>query len=255
MIFDWIREHHRKELLAAPFPAEWAGYLERNVSHYALLNQEERAKLQDDLRVFAHEKSWEGCGGFEMTDEARVTIAGLACLLVLARPHDYFANVESILVYPTGYVARDRAVGPDGVVREGPSARLGEAWRNGPVVLSWLDVKTGAMNGQDGRNVVLHEFAHKLDLTDGSANGVPRLKDDAQYEQWADVMSAEYERLVRDVEHGHATLLDEYAATNAAEFFAVATECFFEKSPQMRETHADLYEVLKAFYNQDPAER
>jgi Mlc titration factor MtfA (ptsG expression regulator) len=111
------------------------------------------------------------------------------------------------------------------------------------------------MNELDGHNVVLHEFAHKLDLGEGRVDGVPHLEDDSQYERWAEVMSAEYERLVEDTEKGHATLLDDYAATNAGEFFAVATECFFEKARQMRDRHPELYDVLKSYYRQDTAAR
>ncbi len=255
MIFDWFREHHRKELLEQPFPVEWVTILEENVAHYAYLTEEERNKLHADLWIVADEKNWEGCGGQEITDEIKVTISGQASLLLLNIEHNYFANVESVLVYPTAYVAKDLTVGPDGVVEEGLSDRLGEAWQTGPVILSWLDVKTGGMNPFDGNNVVLHEFAHKLDLSDGRVDGVPRLEDDAQYERWAGVMSAEYQRLVEDSEKGHTTLLDDYGATDAGEFFAVATECFFEKARQMRETHPELYEVLKSYYKQDTAAR
>ena len=255
MIFDWFRDRRRKELAAQPFPAEWRQILENNVPHYSYLTEEERSRLEHDLRVVAEEKSWEGCGGQEITDEIRVTIAGQACLLLLGLEHNYFANVESILVYPTDYVARARTVGPDGVVDEGQSHRLGEAWQTGPIVLSWFDVKSGAANDRDGHNVVLHEFAHKLDLGDGAVDGVPSLQEDAQYERWAEVMSSEYERLVENTEKGHATLLDSYGATNAGEFFAVATECFFEKPRQMREKHGELYDVLKSYYRQDTAAR
>jgi Mlc titration factor MtfA (ptsG expression regulator) len=255
MIFDWFREHHHKELLEQPFPTEWLPILEENVGHYAYLNEEERGRLRADMRIFADEKSWEGCGGLEITDEVKVTIAAQACLLLLNLEHNYFSNVESILVYPTAYVAKQLTVGPDGVVEEGPSQRLGEAWQIGPVILSWMDVKSGSMNESDGHNVVLHEFAHKLDLGEGGVDGVPRLEDTAQYERWAEVMSAEYRRLVEDTEKGHATLLDEYAATNAGEFFAVATECFFEKGRQMRDRHTELYDVLKSYYRQDTAAR
>jgi MtfA peptidase len=255
MIFDWFRERRRKELLDQPFPRAWTEVIEENVAHYAYLTEEERARLQADLRIFADEKSWEGCGGQEITDEVKATISAQACLLLLNMEHNYFSNVESILVYPTNYVARQAMVGPDGVVEEGPSSRLGEAWETGPVILSWSDVKSGGMNELDGQNVVLHEFAHKLDLGDGGVDGVPRLEGEAQYERWAEVMSAEYERLVENTEKGHATLLDKYGATNAGEFFAVATECFFEKGRQMREHHPELYEVLKTYYKQDTAAR
>ena len=255
MIFDWFRDHHRKELLEQPFPPEWLPILNRDMGHYAYLTEEERARLHADLRIFAAEKNWEGCAGLDVTEEMKVTISAQACLLLLNLEHNYFANVETILIYPTTYVAKERAIGPDGVVDEGPSTRLGEAWQEGPVILSWFDVKAGGMNELDGHNVVLHEFAHKLDLGDGAVDGVPRLENETQYERWSEVMSAEYERLVENAEKGHATLLDRYGATNAGEFFAVATECFFEKARQMRDRHPELYDVLASYYRQDTAAR
>ena len=255
MIFDWGRTHHRKEIAERPFPAAWSEILEDNVNLYAYLTEEEQERLKGILSVLVDEKTWEGCGGLEITDEIKVTIAAQAALLLLNIEHDYFENVESVLVYPTAYVSKMQRQGPGGVVEEGPSARLGEAWQTGPIVLSWFDVKSGGMNERDGHNVVLHEFAHKLDLRDGKVDGVPRLETDREYERWAEVMSAEYERLVENAEKGHATLLDDYGATNAGEFFAVATECFFEKARQMREKHPDLYGVLSCYYKQDTAER
>src|SRR6476646_3265516 len=127
MIFSWLKTRRRRRLLATPFPTDWLAYLERNVAMYGLLNEAERARLRDDLRVLVAEKSWEGCGGLAITDEMKVTIAAQASLLLLAVEHDYFSRVRSILVYPAGYESPDGLVGPDGVVHEGVG-RLGEAW-------------------------------------------------------------------------------------------------------------------------------
>jgi hypothetical protein len=190
-----------------------------------------------------------------MTDEVKVTIAAQAALLILAMDHDYFSNVESILVYPFDYVAVETTVGSDRIVNVGPSFRAGEAWSTGPIVLSWPDALAGGRNESDGRNVVLHEFAHKLDYRNGSADGVPRLKTKLEYDRWSEVMSREFDELVRDSETGHATLLNKYGATNPAEFFAVTTECFFERGGQLKSSHPNLYEVFRGFYNQDPAGR
>jgi Mlc titration factor MtfA (ptsG expression regulator) len=255
MVFAWFRDQHRRSIAEQPFPTEWMACLTTNVAHYALLDEAEQQELQQDTQIFIAEKYWEGVGGLEITDEMQVTIAAQACLLVLHREHDYYPNVESIILYPTGYTAKDTTPGPDGIVHETLSERLGEAWGNGPVVLSWADVQAGGRNDNDGRNVVFHEFAHKLDMRDGSADGVPRLESDADFDQWAAVMSKEYEALVAQSAHGRASLLDSYGATNAAEFFAVATECFFEKSRQMQQTHGSLYAVMRDFYQQDPAAR
>lgn len=254
MLFSWFREHHRRNILAQPFPDAWLSFLTENVAHYALLTLEEQAELKQDIQVFCAEKCWEGVG-LDMTDEMQVTIAAQACILTLHREHDYYPNVESIILYPTGYQVKEIAPQPGGILSETLSARLGEAWGNGPVVLSWADVQAGGRNDDDGRNVVLHEFAHKLDMRGGGANGVPRLDDDAEYDKWASVMHREYELLITDAEHHHASLLDPYGATNEAEFFAVSTECFFEKAVQMQQTHGSLYAVLRDFYRQDPAAR
>lgn len=251
----WFRDRKRKELLETPFPEEWLHYLQKNFPYYALLSPKEQETLRNDLRIFLAEKNWEGCAGLEMTEEIQVTISAEACLLTLGLEHDYYPNVESILVYPSGYVAREQRAQPGGVVVEGHSARLGEAWLYGPVVLSWDSVRSDGRNSNDGHNVVLHEFAHKLDMAAGRADGVPRLHDDAEYDRWAEVMSAEYQALVANSTEGHATLLNSYGATNAGEFFAVATECFFEKPRQMQRTHTALYEVLRDYYRQDPAAR
>ena len=254
MVFSWFRDLHRRSILEQPFPDAWLPYLNKNVPHYALLTPDEQAELKQDMQVFCAEKYWEGVG-LDITHEIQATIAALACILTLHREHDYYPNVESIVVYPTGYTAKETAPQPGGVVSENVSGRLGEAWGNGPVVLSWADVLAGGRNDNDGRNVVYHEFAHKLDMRAGNANGVPRLDDDAEYAKWETVMKREYELLIAASEHHRASLIDTYGATNEAEFFAVATECFFEKGVQMQQTHADLYDVLRDFYRQDPALR
>lgn len=253
MVFSWFRDQHRRTISSQEFPDEWNDYLTNNVKHVARLTADELQELHHDTQIFIAEKHWEGLGGLEITAEMQVTIAAQACILVLHREHDYFPNVESILVYPTGYTAKETSVEPGGILHETLSERLGEAWGNGPIILSWADVLAGGRNDQDGRNVVFHEIAHKLDMRDGAADGVPRLDDERAFDHWETVMKQEYQQLVDQSEHGKASLLDTYGATNPAEFFAVATECFFEKAHQMQQTHASLYAVLSEFYQQDPA--
>src|SRR6516162_5257065 len=119
MIFSWLQRRRRRKLLTQPFPVAWLDYLHKNVAHYRFLSEAEQARLRDDLRIFIAEKSWEGCGGLRMTDEIKVTIASQACLLVLGLEHNYYDRVESILVYPRGYLAPDQRVGPDGIIHEG----------------------------------------------------------------------------------------------------------------------------------------
>jgi Mlc titration factor MtfA (ptsG expression regulator) len=250
MLFAWLKQRRRRQLLATPFPPEWLIFLRKNVPLYGQLSEAEQAKLRDDLRIFVVERHWEGCGGLTVTDEMKVTIAAQACLLVLNIEHDYFSRVPSILVYPSGYRAPAERRGPDGTVNP-DAGRLGEAWYRGPVILAWDTV----LNGPEGQNVVLHEFAHQLDFLDGYADGTPLLSSREAYRRWHEVMTAEYQRLIRESESGHARVLDAYGATNPAEFFAVATEAFFEKPLPLRQRHPALYEVLRDYYRQDPAER
>jgi hypothetical protein len=250
MIFDWLKDWRRERILARPFPEAWLGYLRKNVAHYEYLSAAEQARLRDDLRVFVAEKNWEGCGGLVMTDEIKVTIAAQACLLVLGLEHNYYDRVLSVLVYPHAYRGGDREEW--GARGEG---RSGEAWYRGPVVLAWDDVDYEGRHPHEGYNVVYHEFAHQLDMLDGEINGTPPLKDAAQAKRWHDVMTAEYQRLVSASERGRATLLDHYGATNEAEFFAVCTECFFDRPVEMRRQYPQLYDLLREYYRQDPAER
>ncbi len=254
MLFSWLKRRRRAKILAEPMPPEWLDYLDRNVPLYARLNEHEKAVLRDDMRILVAEKNWEGCGGLTITDEIKVTIAAHAALLLLGIDHDSFARVMSILVYPSGFRAPDGWRRMDGTVDLSTGA-LGEAWYDGPVILAWDAVLAGALDPKDGRNVVLHEFAHQLDYLDGVADGTPPLRHKEDYQRWHDVMTREFERLKAESEYGHPKVLDSYGATNHAEFFAVATEAFFEKSRQMYVRHPELYAVLSEYYGQDPAAR
>ena len=253
-MFGLFRNRRRERLRSQPFPPAWLTVIERNVSIYNRLPEADQRELQGHIQVFLSEKHFEGCGGLALTDEIKVTIAAQACLLLLHRETGYYPRLITILVYPHAYVARSVEPIGRGVVLEGETARLGEAWKEGVVVLSWDDVRRGASDLHDGHNVVLHEFAHQLDQQDGTADGAPILEHRSRYVTWARVLSADYEQLRRDTEQGRTDVLDEYGATNPAEFFAVATECFFEKPIQLRRKHPQLYEELKAYYRQDPAE-
>jgi Mlc titration factor MtfA (ptsG expression regulator) len=254
VLFSWLRSRRRAKLLAEPMPPEWLGYLERNVPLHSRLTEAEQARLRDILRVLVAEKQWEGCGGLTMTDEVKVTVAAHAALLLLGIDHDYFARVMSILVYPSGFRSPEGWTRADGVVDLSAGA-LGEAWYDGPIVLAWDSVLAGGRDPRDGRNVVLHEFAHQLDYLDGVADGTPPLRRGGDYRRWQEVMTREYERLKAESERGEPKVLDSYGATNHAEFFAVATEAFFEKSRQMYARHPELYAVLSEYYGQDPAGR
>lgn len=242
-----------------PFPEEWEDYLADNVPYYDALTPEEQTRLRGLTRVIVAEKSWEGAGGLILTDEIKVTIAAQSALLLLGLTnHDFYPNVHAIIVYPAAYRVRHEEMRPGGVIHRKRTTHLGEAWGygQGPVIVSWADALHGAENPEDAQNVVLHEFAHKLDMRDGDADGVPPLPGGpSQYDSWAEVMQAEYNRLVDEAADGDADILDDYGAENPAEFFAVATETFFEKPRQLRRKRPRLYEVLKRYYNQDPAAR
>ncbi len=254
MIFSWLRRRRRQKLLATPIPAAWSTYLEKNVEHYALLRPEEQARLRDHLRVFIAEKNWEGCGGLELTDEMKVTIAGQACLMALGLEGEPFRGVMSILVYPTSYaVPQERQY--EGWSIAGESQRSGEAWYRGPVILSWADVRRDSRHPGYGRNLVWHEFAHQIDMLDRSTNGTPPLASGELRRRWHEVMTQEYQQLITDAEAGRATLLDTYGAESEAEFFAVATECFFDCPVELRGDHPRLYDLLRDYYAQDPAAR
>ena len=247
-MFGLFKRKHRERLRSEPFPREWEEILARNVPLYGRLAEDDRRELRGHIRVFLAEKHFEGCGGLALTDEIKLTIAAQACLLLLHRETDYYRKLVTILVYPSAYLARSVEVLGGGLVLEGEEGRLGEAWGQGVVVLSWDDVRTGASDIKDGHNVVLHEFAHQLDQEDGVADGAPVLDRRSRYVAWARVLGAEYEGLRR----GGKSVLDRYGATKPAEFFAVATECFFEKPAQMKRKHPELYAELSAYYHLDP---
>lgn len=254
MIFRWLRNRRRKRILRTPFPEAWRACLRDRVRFYRRLDDDERERLERIAQVLVAEKSWEGCGGFAMSDEVKVQIAAQAALLILELEHEYYRSVDSILVYPSSVMVPGvRQTG--GVAVETDIAAAGVAYHRGPVVFAWDAVGPGSLNESDGRNVVFHEFAHKLDLLDDYADGTPVLEDREDYRLWTRIMQEEYDRLVRKAKRGQVTFLDKYGATNPAEFFAVATECFFEKPVAMRRGHEALYGLLSAYYRQDPATR
>lgn len=251
-MFGFFERRRRERIRAEPFPAEWRAILERRFPLYGRLAPEDRSELEGHVQVFLREKSFEGAGGLEITDEVRVTVAAQACVLLLHRDTDYYPRMRSVVVYPAAYVAEHRSAA-GGIVTEGRQTRLGESWSSGAVVLSWSDVRAGARDLRDGHNVVFHEFAHQLDLEDGGVDGVPELEGGSAYRAWARVFSAEYLELRADAKRGRRSVLDDYGATDPAEFFAVATEAFFEKPLALRRKHPELYAELAAFYRQDPA--
>jgi len=251
-VFAWLKERKRTKLRAQPFPQFWADIIDPNVPYCAGLNEKDRQELQGHVQVLLAEKHFEGCAGFVITDEVKVTIAAHASFLLLHRDTGYFPRLRTILVYPTAFIVKNLEQGPGGTVSESDGVHLGESWGQGTVVLAWDEVEKSARHSADGYNVVLHEFAHQLDQEDGVADGAPILSQRDLYERWAEVLSAEYDQLKRDLKRRRNTLIDPYGATDAAEFFAVATETFFETPDKMHRRHPDLYQALRDYYQQDP---
>ena len=256
-VFFLVRRARRKalreRLMAEPLPEEWETILKQNVPLYSRLPDEMQRELRGLINIFLHEKQFEGCGGLEITDEIRVTVAGQACILLLNRKTDFYPRLTSILVYPGAYVAKEVWRTSAGFEVEEDSVRLGESWASGTVVLAWDSIKHGAWDWKDGHNIVMHEFAHRLDQQDGTADGAPILEQRSRYVTWARTLSREYEQLQKKVKRGRKTVMDDYGATDPAEFFAVATETFFEKSRQMKKKHPELYAELHSYYKLDPA--
>jgi len=251
-MFDFFKNRRREALRAQPLSSEERAILDKNIPYLGTLSAPDRSELEALVQIFLAEKSFEGCGGLELTNEIKLTIAGQACLLLLHRETDIYPNVDSILVYPSAY--RVPTEQHDGlVVLEEDQARLGESWQRGLVVLAWDHVLSGAAEPRDGQNVVLHEFAHQLDGESGSMNGTPELGTRARYTSWAHVLGDEFEDLSQRLYQGQSSDIDPYGATNPAEFFAVLTEMFFEKPQALKRRHAELYAELAEFYKQDPA--
>jgi MtfA peptidase len=245
--------HRRERLRRQRFPEAWQRILRRRVKSYRRLPAQLQQQLKEHMQVFLAEKDFIGCDGLVVTDEMRVTIAALACLLILNRETDYYPNLRQVLVYPGAFVVDMEESDEAGVVRNDSHVLSGESWSQSQVILSWEDVVEGAAVDDDGYNVVIHEFAHQLDQEAGYANGAPELATRGQYARWSRVLGEEYERLRASVEAGEQSLLDDYGATDPAEFFAVLAEVFFEQPLPLREENPVLYDELSRFFRVDPA--
>jgi Mlc titration factor MtfA (ptsG expression regulator) len=255
VIFEFLKQRRRRRLRARPFPKKWLALIQRHVVFFPKLSAMDRAELLGHVQVFLAEKRFEGCGGLAITDEVRVTIATQACLLLLHRRTDYFPGLLTILVYPSTYMVEEKRQIAEHVWEEGNTTRLGETGRRmGSLVLAWGAVKHGAADPSDGKNVVLHEFAHQLDYENHAADGVPELATREQQLAWSEVMRTEFASLRAADESGIPTLLDTYGATDPVEFFAVSVEAFFEQPRALRARHPKLYAELQKYFQQDPVE-
>lgn len=234
-----------------PIPDEWREIVARNVPLAARLPAETQEHLLRLTQVFLHDKPMEGVG-LELTDEIRVTIAAQACLLLLRLDYPCYPTLRRVLVYPSVFHPRRVDMPRFGEIVQEPRATLGEAWTSGVVVLSWDSSLVGALNPEEGQNVVLHEFAHVLDGENGAMDGFPLLDRPSAFRTWSDVFRSLYERQVRETLEGKEPPVHPYGATNRAEFFAVATEAFFTTPSQLKQKLPDLYSELMKFYRQDP---
>ncbi len=261
LLVAWRRERLRRR----PFPAAWRAIVRQRVPQVARLPADLQLQLKRHMQVFLAEKRFVGCAGLVITDEVRVTIAAQACLLLLNRHTDYFARLREILVYPGSFVVDSVRGDASGVLHQRREARAGESWTQGQVVLSWDDALDGAARPDDGRNLVIHEFAHQLDQEKGHANGAPWIGGAVGRARWARVLGEAFTRAQAQArndatEHASndtaeppvAPLIDPYGLTDPAEFFAVVSEVFFERPRALAEQYPHLYQAFRGLYRVDP---
>lgn len=237
-----------------PEPAEWPAVLRRRFPYFTFLDAEEQDGLLERTRRFLDRANFEGAYGRQVDDEKRLVIAAQACLLCLGWDDGpLFPTLRVIIVYPGVYRADETVQQPEGTEIRQRVTRSGESWSHGTVLLSWQDVRHGARDPLDGYNVVWHEFAHQLDEETGQTNGAPALEDRRAYEEWQSVWSKAYTELETALARGQPPpILNDYAAESPAEFFAVATEWFFERPFDLHSSAPELYAQLRSFYRQDP---
>lgn len=234
-----LRQRRRDAL-----PPDWREQLGQ-IPHLALMDAARRALYESRVEAFLRDKRFVGCNGLAVTDDMRVAIAGLACLLLLRPDARVFPAVRSVLLYPGAFLVPQSEPDELGLVDDEPAEQIGESWQGDRVILSWPDVEA-ALAG-DEVNVVVHEFAHQLDDESPEAEGAPALAD---YTRWSSVMQREFERLQR---HRRPPVLDPYGAESPAEFFGVATEAYFQRGPELAAHHAELYALLRDYYRLDTA--
>ena len=254
LMLPWHQVRRRRRLLARGFAPEWRATLERHAPIYQRLPAQLRPRLESLIGVFLAEKEFIGCAGLGMTLPMKLGIAAQACLLIVNRTDGrVYDELSSILVYPAAFMVPETEVDDAGVVTEECRELIGQTFDTGRIVLSWADVEDGARGAADGVNVVLHEFAHYLDNEQAAARGAPLAGTRADHERRAAALGSAYARLWHRVRRGRATVIDDYALEDEGEFFAVATEAFFEQPGALRAEDADLYGLLERFYGLDPA--
>ncbi len=250
-VYRHYKSVQRHKRYNEPIPEQWVPLLKNNVPLYSRIPDNLKRHFHGCIQLFLDEKEFVG-HGIKIDDEIRLTVAANACLLLLHRRQIRFPGFSTIIIYPESYIAT-HSYSSEAVQSVELSHRAGESWVRGPIVLSWRDSLKGSLNVQDGHNVVLHEFAHKLDEQTGSMNGLPPLSESSHYQEWSHVLNNEFLSLKHRSTHRKNSVLDEYGTISPAEFFAVATESFFEKPQQMKKKLPELYRQFQRFYEIDPA--
>ncbi|MDD7983509.1 zinc-dependent peptidase [Lentisphaera marina] len=245
------KKSKRRKLMSSPVPPEWEIFLHEEVPYLDKLTNKDRTKLWSLIHIFLDEVEFIPCQDLVMSDRIRVAIAAQACLLTLNNPtQKHFNSLNTIYVYPDAFKSNVEE-NQGSFISSEESIRLGQSIR-GSIVLSWNSCRQGASNYHDGQNVVFHEFAHQLDQEHGSADGVPILQESSAYLDWGKIMYKKFLWLREKKKRHQDTLIDPYGALNEAEFFAVCTECFFEKPKQLKKKHPNIYRVMQNYYGLDP---
>ena len=255
----WFRRSRRASDATGPatpgvFPAEWRPKLTYRWPTIGTLGTTEREHLEHLTLTFLGRFRFEAAQGFEITDEMKVLVAAQASLLLLELDDptlDLYSRLTSVILHPRTVVLRGSHRVGNHLQSDGAQTLAGQAHHRGPVVLAWSTVAFEARHPDRGHNVVMHEFAHQLDMIDGTIDGTPPIDDAATRERWVEVCTRAY----RAVRRGDESVLRGYAATDPGEFFAVATETFFTRPAALRDSDPELYDVLRSFYRQDPAGR
>lgn len=252
-IWEQLKDFFTDAPKSPVFKDEWITQLQANLPLYHRLPPDLQQTLHQKIGEFITSTFFEACGELELTDEMILTVAAQACILTLAHNGAPYPRLRTVLLYPSAFTTKHQSIGPGGTIIEREVKCLGESWENGTVILAWDSVQAGATNIFDGHNVTFHEFAHQLDSLDGDTDGVPPLANEAAYQTWANVLGKHAAQLIDSVQRGSKTVMDAYGATSPEEFFAVATETFFEKPRQLKKKHPELYSQLQNFYQLDPA--
>lgn len=246
------RQQRRIRLLQTPLDERHRAIIAQRIPLYRKIPLYLRERLDGLINRFHDEVQFVGRDGFEVTEEARLVIAAQACMLIMARPERWFPTLQSVILYPAAFKSKAKKF--DGYVERGDvRVHSGESWMRGPVVLAWDHAAFGALVDDDGRNVVLHEFAHQLDEATGVSDGAPLLDDNQNAARWGRVFQDAYQRLQQNARAGRPSVFDNYGATAPAEFFAVAVETFFEKSREMRTEEPQVYKEMAQYFGFDPA--